>query len=271
MSRVVSVPVVLMDTITRGLEQAVAAVVVTGSHGGIYAGVVAAKGRVRAVIFNDAGVGRDQAGVGALDWLSTRGIAACTVGHDTCRIGEATDAYRRGVITRANSVASGLGVEIGTSCADAAGLLRAACWQKAAVPPEHEEARRILDAGHPRRIVLVDSAALVAPQDEGQVVVTGSHGGLIGGDRNAALKADAFAAVFNDAGVGADDAGIGRLAALQERDIAAFTVSANSARIGDAGSSYYDGIISYANERAIRTGAVVGASARAVLDGWARQ
>ena len=37
---------------------------------------------------------------------------------------------------------------------------------------------------------------------------------------------------FNDAGIGKDSAGIGRLPLLQRRGIAALTVSAHSARIG---------------------------------------
>ena len=40
--------------------------VVAASHGGVYAGYCAALGRVRAVILNDAGVGRERAGIGSL-------------------------------------------------------------------------------------------------------------------------------------------------------------------------------------------------------------
>jgi hypothetical protein len=99
--------------------------------------------------------------------------------------------------------------------------------------------------------------------------VTGSHGGLVGGDPAKALRTDGFAAVFNDAGIGIDEAGTTRLPALDLRAIAAVTVAANSARIGDARSSFEDGIVSRANATACRLGAVVGAPVRPLLIEWA--
>ena len=63
-------PVLIADSITRVGDEAAGAVVVNGSHGGIYAAYVAAKLRVAAAVFNDAGVGRDQAGIAGLDYLA---------------------------------------------------------------------------------------------------------------------------------------------------------------------------------------------------------
>ena len=51
-------PVLTADSITRVGTDAAGAVVVNGSHGGIYAAYIAAKLRVAAAVFNDAGVGR---------------------------------------------------------------------------------------------------------------------------------------------------------------------------------------------------------------------
>ena len=65
-------------------------------------------------------------------------------------------------------------------------------------------------------------------------------------------------------------AGTARLAALEARGIAAITVAATSARIGDARSTLHDGVISAANPRAAALGAVVGAHAESVLRGWTR-
>ena len=73
-----------------------------------------------------------------------------------------------------------------------------------------------------------------------------------------ALRVDAFAAVFSDAGVGIDGAGISRLPALDARGIAGIAVSAASARIGDAMSVYEEGIISHVNATAQRLGARAG-------------
>src|SRR5207302_10053477 len=83
-----SAPIVIADSITRvGPEEAAGAVVVNASHGGVYAAYLAAKLGVAAAVFNDAGVGRDAAGIGGLDYLQDLRIPAATVGHDTAPIG----------------------------------------------------------------------------------------------------------------------------------------------------------------------------------------
>jgi hypothetical protein len=84
----------------------------------------------------------------------------------------------------------------------------------------------------------------------------------LGGRADTALKYDASAALFNDAGVGIDEAGVSRLPALDARDIAAGTVAAASARIGDARSTYEDGILSRVNSRAAALGLAPGMTAR---------
>ena len=86
--------IVIADSITRVGPEAAGAVVVNASHGGVYAAYLAAKLHAAAAIFNDAGVGRDRAGIGGLDYLEDFGIAAATVGHDTARIGDGADRCR---------------------------------------------------------------------------------------------------------------------------------------------------------------------------------
>jgi hypothetical protein len=107
---------------------------------------------------------------------------------------------------------------------------------------------------------------LVGADHVAAVVVTGSHGGLLGGKRDTALKADALAALFNDAGVGMDEAGVTRLPALDDRGIAAGTVAASSARIGDARSTYEDGILTRVNQRAAARGIAPGMTARQFVE-----
>ena len=102
-------------------------------------------------------------------------------------------------------------------------------------------------------------------------MITGSHGGLVGGDPGAALRVDAFAAVFNDAGVGVDEAGVARLAPLDARGIAAFTVAAGTARIGEARSTYSDGVVSRANQTARRLGVREGDFAVSTVERLAQQ
>jgi hypothetical protein len=72
-------------------------------------------------------------------------------------------------------------------------------------------------------------------------------------------------ALYNDAGIGKDAAGVSRLPALDARGIAAATVAAASARIGDARSTYEDGVISRVNTRAASLGLREGITARAFV------
>ncbi len=262
--------IVVADTITKLPSQAAGAVVVSGSHGGRYPGYLAAKAGLRAVILCDAGIGLDEAGIGALPYLEGWGIAAAAVSHLSCRIGDTADMLARGRISRANAVASRLGVEPGMATGDAAALLEAAPLVAAEPPSLGESRGEVAEAG-PRRILLLDSAALVRPEDAGCIVVTGSHGGLVGGDPAMALRTDGFAAVYNDAGIGIEEAGIRRLPALDRRGIAALTVAAASARIGEARSSFEQGIVSAVNETAARLGAEVGRPARPLLLAWSRR
>jgi hypothetical protein len=253
-------PIVVADSITRVGPEAQGAVVVNGSHGGIYAAYVAAKLGVGAAIFNDAGGGRDQAGIAGLSYLAGLGIAAAAIGHDSARIGDGADMMARGILTHANAPADALGCRSGMPCRAAAALLQQVRPARAA-PPAAEEAAFLLIA-EPPAVWALDSASLVGPEHQGAVVVTGSHGGLLGGRSETALKYDALAALFNDAGIGIDEAGVTRLPALDARGIAAATVAATSARIGDARSTYEDGRLSRVNHQAAAHGIVPGMTAR---------
>ena len=261
-------PIVIADSITRVGPEAAGAVVVNASHGGVYAAYLAAKLHAAAAMFNDAGVGRDRAGIGGLDYLEEFGIAAATVGHDTARIGDGADMMAHGVISHANGLAASLGVRPGQSCRDAAAALQQA-RQTDRAPPEALEAAFLLISEAPQ-VWALNSASLVLPEHKDSIVVTGSHGGLLGGRPETALKYDVLGALYNDAGIGKDAAGISRLPALDARGIAAATVSAASARIGDARSTYEDGVISRVNARAASLGLREGISAREFVAGLRR-
>ena len=262
--------VLTADTITKLSAEATGAVVISGSHGGLYPGILAAKARVRAVILNDAGVGKDEAGIASLHLLERFGIAAAAVSHMSCRIGDTADMIDRGLISHANAPARTCGVTDGMSCREAAEALRKAPLATPDVPTLVEGRSEVQVPAARRRVILLDSAALVRPDDSGHIVVTASHGGLVGGNPAMALRTDAFAAVFHDAGIGADGAGLTRLPALDERGIAAVTVAASSARIGDALSVFEDGVVSATNTTAQRLGAQIGQPVRPLLEAWAR-
>jgi hypothetical protein len=261
----------LADSVNYLGPQAQGIVVVASSHGGIYAAYKAAASGARAVILNDAGVGRDEAGIASLAYCEKLGMAAAVVSHTSARIGDAADMLARGAISGANALARSVGCAPGVLCTEAATRLRVAPLPTASAPP-YEETRFVIsqDPGRPR-VICIDSASLVTPEDRGQIIVTGSHGGLIGGRREKAFNVAALLAVFNDAGVGIDHAGIGRLEPLDERKIAAVTVAHTSARIGDARSTYSDGIISHANGHADAFGARVGMPVAAMVEIVKRQ
>ena len=104
---------VLIDSITEVKPEHAGRIVVTGSHGGRSVAVYAARVRAGLYVFNDAGVGRDRAGIAALDLLDNEGIAAVTVEHTSARIGEAADTLQRGVVSYLNQAAKELGVRKG--------------------------------------------------------------------------------------------------------------------------------------------------------------
>jgi hypothetical protein len=253
-------PILTADSITRIGSEAAGAVVVNGSHGGIYAAYLASKLGVAAAIFNDAGIGRDRAGIAGLDYLDGFGIPAAAVGHCTARIGEGADMMARGLVTHANASARALGCRPEITCRDAAALLQRAASSGREPPLEREGA--FLLVAEPPAVWALDSASLVGAEHAGAIVVTGSHGGLLGGRPETALKYAALAALFNDAGIGIDEAGATRLPALDARGIAAGTVAAASARIGDARSTYENGILSRINTRAAVLGLAPGMTAR---------
>ena len=241
------------------------AVLVAGSHGGLIASYLGAKAGAHALILNDAGTGLDEAGVAGLPWLDAIGLAAATVAHTSARIGDGADSLARGVISRANDCAKRAGVKAGMSARAAAEKLAEAAAPFAA-PPAYAEGRWRIEQCHrieqSKRIEVwaLDSVGKLASDDAGRILLIGSHGALHGGRRESALNLHgtaiaARAAVFNDAGVGADGAGITRLPALDARDVPAATVSHTSARIGDGRSIWECGVLSHVNHSAAIAGA----------------
>jgi len=243
-----------IDSLTRLEPENAGKVLIDGSHGGLFPASIAGGARLRAVILSDGGVGKDGAGIGGLAYLDRIVMAAATVAHSSARIGDGGDMARRGVISHVNEAARALGCRPGQSCLAAARLLRAAPIPSAK-PPPLEEGRVLVRAEHGEpKVYALDSATIVDKDDVGQIVITGSHGALLAGRAETALKVDCLAALFHDAGVGIDDAGISRLPALDQRGMVAATVAAESARIGDGRSLWETGIISHVNERAAAAG-----------------
>lgn len=257
-----AVPIWVLDTVTKPKDEHADSVIVAGSHGGVYAGYLAALANVRGVILNDAGVGRDRAGIGSLEYLQSLGIAAATVANTSARIGDGEDMIARGVVSYTNRAAAAVGCAVGEAAIDCARKMRAAP-KFTGDAPEHREGRYKFRAERREPEVWgLDSASLLLPEDAGRVVVIGSHGAVLAANRASglAIYQPVLAAVFHDAGVGRARAGISRLPVMDQQGIAGATVGHETARIGDARSMWATGIISHVNELARRWGARPGLS-----------
>lgn len=240
------------DTATKLGPEHDGQVVISASHGGIYAAYLAARAGVRGVILNDASVGKDEAGIGGLGYLDDIGLAAATIGHDSARIGDGRDAAARGRISHVNATARDLGCAPEQSAMDCARVMTGA---KPAFknPPRYRDSRYLLRADpNAPEVWALDSISLLRPDDAGRILIAASHGGLVGGRPDGFVKAGLLGLVLNDAGVGMDGAGIARLPTLDQLSIPGASVSAASARIGDGRSCYEDGVISHVNATAAR-------------------
>ncbi len=266
-----SVPVpaaCVVGSITHLKDENAGAHVCTGSHGGRVVAQCALAAGVRSLICHNAGVGREEAGIQGLAVLDAFGVPAVAIDHMSARIGDPRDMLARGLVSHANDCARDLGLRPGVRCDEAFDHLQTRAPERSGCAGQEVEVepfgRYPISMGEPAlpetgfRIVALDSASSVVESDTGAVVLTGSHGGLPGGSGDNAIKARVHLAVFNDAGVGVDNAGISRLPVLDELNVAAAAVDASSARIGDGRSTHETGVLSHLNDRARELGAVAG-------------
>src|SRR5436190_15154029 len=125
--------VVAAESVTQ-LEDVAGKVLVAGSHGGIIAAFLGANAGAHALVLNDAGLGKDRAGIAGLVWLEAIGMAAAAVDCMSARIGDGADMLARGVISHANVYAALCGVAAGQSCREAAERMRNAAVPRSAPP-----------------------------------------------------------------------------------------------------------------------------------------
>ena len=258
------VPIWVLDTVTKPKPEHAGSVILAGSHGGVYAGYLAASAGPRGIILNDAGVGRDKAGIGSLDYLQDLGIAAATVAHSTGMIGDGEDMLARGVISYTNAAAGAVGCAVGETASECARKMRVAERFEGEAPSHSEGRYKFRAERWEPEVWGLDSASLLIPEDAGRVVIVGSHGAILAENRDSgqAIYQPVLAAVFHDAGVGRNGAGVSRLPVMDEQGVSGATVSHESARIGDARSIWNTGRISDVNELAAAWGARAGMSSQ---------
>ncbi|GAB5471127.1 MAG: hypothetical protein Kilf2KO_41570 [Rhodospirillales bacterium] len=255
----------LLNSITDATVADRGKIAVSGSHGGAYPALLASRAGLRAVILNDAGIGYEDAGIAGIRDLAGVGMAAAAADCMSCRIGSAADMLAQGQISYVNRIAEDIGVSVGMTVREAAERLAAARPASGRLPDLAEARWDQSLSACPVTLLCVDSASLVRPEDAGRTIITGSHGAIIGGDPARALKARARFAAFNDAGFGKDRVGASRLPLLDEKGVAAVTLSHRSCRIGSARSALSSGIVSAANEAAQKLGGRPGIPLRELI------
>jgi hypothetical protein len=85
-------------------------IIVCGSHGGESAAKHLLQFSPGGAIFNDAGKGKDDAGIRGLELFQKAGLPAATVDAFSARIGDGMDTYESGKISAVNQVARACGI-----------------------------------------------------------------------------------------------------------------------------------------------------------------
>ena len=214
--------------------------------------ICAAKAGVKAVILCDAGVGREQAGIGGLDWLEQLGVPAAAIGHRSARIGDGADCAARGVITFANKRGDGPRRRSGNERARGA---RAARSRKASpLPGSAQERGAALPSGRSRsrrraracdRFRRPRAARGRRPHRAHRLAWRAAR--RQAGDRDQDPGASPRSTTTPTSA--STMPGSRACRCSRQRGIAGACVSAWSARIGDGQSTYHDGFITAVNAR----------------------
>jgi len=110
--------IIIVETSSDVNESNSRDIIVTGSHQG--SGSYLAKCKIKGAIGNDAGKGKQDAGIAGFKLLDEHGIPAAAVSNMTAKIGNGNSTYDQGKISAANEMARKLGISEGMSAKDAA-------------------------------------------------------------------------------------------------------------------------------------------------------
>ena len=218
---------------------------------------------VEAVFLNNAGIGKNQAGISGLAYYEAADILACAVDHNSAEIGVACDTWNSGVISHTNAQAIAAGIQIGDSVQEAVArispIINPSSLSEKNIDPhppqEGENQTSKVDIKKQthiqldgKTITVTDSITFLNESNAGDIVVCGSHGGVSAG--HYAQKHRLKAVFFNDAGIGKNNAGIKSLDSLNNAGILACTVDCMSAEIFNGQDALDNGIISVCNQLA---------------------
>lgn len=221
--------------------------------------------RIKAVFLNNAGIGKNQAGISGLPYYAAEGILACAVDHYSAEIGVAADTWERGIISHTNSIAKEFGILPGDSVQEAVARI-INIIDKTSLIQKNKSFESLIEVNKDSKgnkvdlkkqvkvvidgvtITVTDSITFLNESNAGDIVVCGSHGGVSAG--HYAQKHKLKAVFFNDAGIGKNNAGIKSLDSLSDAGILACTVDCMSAEIFNGRDTLENGIISVCNQLA---------------------
>jgi hypothetical protein len=234
-------------------------VAVGASFAGAPTAAAAMRPGVKAWIAHEGGPGKDNAGVSGLQLAQRFGVPAAAIATMTAGLSRGMTLIT-GKISRANELALALGVRPGQSGGEAAKLLlKAPKGKPCNLYGVIDESIHEVEITPKGKIYAVWSFSRVKGEHPKDVFCVASHGGKVMAEY--ALQVKPRGLIANDAGGGLDNSGSDGLAVMDTRQIPAATVYADSARLGDALSTYRDGIISAANASAKAIGVQVGMTA----------
>jgi len=239
--------VLVMDSAAEITQDEKGQIVIAGSHGADLAARYVSRFEPFGVILNDAGKGKDDAGISGLPILDAMDILGATVDSMSARIGEGDDNYQNGSISAINLKAKQAGLRVGMTVKEAAALMLTAKKQTGSVSFTSTAFQN--ESG---RIILAASVTKLNQNHKGAVIVCGSHCAHNTYDyaKDIGLKG----IFLNDAGKGKDNQGISGLPLYDRGGISACAIDCMSARIGDAQDAWESGIVSAVNKLAVRCG-----------------
>jgi len=217
---------------------------------------------VKAVFLNNAGIGKNQAGISGLAHYQAENVLACAVDHNSAEIGVARDTWGSGIISHTNTLAEEAGIQPGDSVQEAVSRI-IKIIDKTSLIQKNKNSESPVDENKDSKVALkkqvkalidgvtitvTDSITFLNESNAGDIVVCGSHGGVSAG--HYAQKHQLKAVFFNDAGIGKNNAGIKSLESLSDAGILACTVDCMSAEIFNGQDVLDNGIITVCNQLA---------------------
>ncbi|WP_297092366.1 hypothetical protein [uncultured Draconibacterium sp.] len=257
--------VLLLDSLGDLIAGNTSPILVCGSHCGGNSNLAkhVKNCGVKAVFLNNAGIGKNEAGIRGLLYYEAESILACAVDNYSAEIGISHDTWESGTISHLTPQAEAVGIQKGDTVHEAVAKI---CHLAKISSPNPEslatESPKLKEENGSKNelkqqqqiqvdgvaVTVADSITFLNKSNYGDIVVCGSHGGLSAGEY--AQKYKVKAVFFNDAGIGKNNAGIKSLLVLNSNGILACTVDCMSAEIFDGEDVLENGRISVCNELA---------------------